>query len=659
MDDRTHIMYDLHGYSESVAKGVVSNAIREAAAQKIGYIRFVTGRGNHENSRGERGTLFRAFPKWLEEMDYGDRVEVNPENGYYTVHIKSSKIKNHPLKQFQTEFTSKFIASNMDAIIAAADAGDPGSQLLYADCLEHGTNVAKNEKLSAVYVRKAAKVKDPAGMHQYARCWMHGIGVKQNDDKAVKWLTRAHEAGCIQSTLSMARGYAMALPGFRYDVVKAIELHKIAAAAGMTDSLRFFGAIYLSGDGVERCEKTSFKWYMDAANRDDAKAQFNVAVMYSKGQGVAKDQGKANEYFKKSALNGDSDAQYIYGQLLLQKGPAYKKEAMASIFVAAENGSEAANAFMGKLLQGDDAKVYLQRSAQAGNLLSQRRLDEMNGVAKPADDISAILEKFRILGDNEIKLMSSQPQFLLLDTVLQQGKKSERLKAFRLIEEMAEQHCANSMRRLVYYYERGDGLFKIKKNHAKVMEFLTKAVALDDPVAMVLLAQYYEKDSRRSTQEVSDLYQRASKLGYPPAYYYRGLILEQTSQLKAASICFTTAITLESDQRNIDSFIFGLLDHYPAIVELAGAALRRVQPQPKTEEKKVASRDALPTYAGLKSGFFATPVAKRQAPQPVSIPAAPPVQSSNVPEATQPETGSSSVLNILESIGSFARRFFN
>lgn len=664
MNDRTQSMYDLHGLSEAAAKDLVVQAIREAAAQNIGYIRFVTGRGNHINAKGERGTLYRAFPQWLAELDYQDRVEVNPADGHYTVHIKPSKVRNHKFDEFMKKATSEYMAENLDAIIIAADAGDPEAQLLYAGCLERGEQVTKNEKLSATYVKKAAKSQCLNAMHEYARYWLHGVGVRQSDEKAIKWLWRAHEAGSLPSTVTLAKGYANALTGYPYDLSKAIELHTIAAAGGMTDSMRFFGSIYLSGQGVERCEKTSFKWYLDAAKLNDAKAQFNVATMYMKGNGVKKNEEKAFEYFEKSALNGDSDAQFIYGQHLLRKGDAFKKQAMTIIFIAAENGSESANEFMARCLKDESAKIYLERSAQAGNVLSQQRLNKINGVhhGPEAMDVGVILKRFRVLGDNEIKLMSSRPQCILLDTVLLQGKKRDRIKAIRLIEEMAEQRCANSMRRLVYFYQRGDGLFKMKKSSAKVLELLAQAVELSDPVSMVMLAQYYEKDHSGRSEEVSDLYLHASKLGYPPAYYHRGLLLEKKSQYKPASICFTTAIELESSQEIVDKFIFGPLDQYQPITALAKAAERRVRQHLKTSTEKVTSNQ--PTYMGMKSGFFQQAEKKIVEPVVESVDNFEPEHSPE-PELAPEENNTAyspsffSVTNVFEAIGRAVSYAFN
>ncbi len=613
-DKRQDSMYDLHGLSEEQAKAWVVQAIRQASADHVKKIRFITGRGKHVNSKGERGTLFKKLPEWIKEFDYAELAEINPDLGLYDVNIKSSKLtlskEEKELKAMLAD-SDKKIGETIEFTKVLAAFGMPFAQYIYAGYLEKGNTdakVEKNPKLAAEFMKKAADAKFPSAIHEYARYCLHGIGVQQSDEQAVEWLWKGHEVGVIESTESLARAYANAFYGLKFNFQKAFDLHTIAAKAGRTESMRFFGSIYLNGNGVQKDEKLAVEWYEKAAKGGDAKAQYNMGAFYTNGTYVKPDKEKAEYYFKLSADNGDPDAQFTIGRILLSKGETFKPLAFKYLMEAAENGSEAANEFFGNTCKGEEARMWLQRSAQAGNLQSQLKLDKLNGVDRKLEDIplKEILEKFRSTGINELGLMSEYPRFQLLDIILLRGKARDRKKAFSLIEDYLNQDNAGVLRRLIYYYERGEGLFKIKKTPEKVRELLLKAVEEKDPVSMVKLAILIESeaDNPDRFKQAYALLERARKLHYPAAYYFSGVYFEKglagKQDNKLALACYQKAVELEKTEGHLEKFVFGPLDQYESIIEKATAGIERLRPFLKANEAPNK------TYLGMKPGFWAT-----------------------------------------------------
>ena len=53
-----------------------------------------------------------------------------------------------------------------------------------------------------------------------------------------------------------------------------------------------------------------FYWYHYRANRGDAEAQFNLALCYDEGKGVAIDQAEAVRWSRRAADQGDASAQH-------------------------------------------------------------------------------------------------------------------------------------------------------------------------------------------------------------------------------------------------------------------------------------------------------------------------------------------------------------
>jgi TPR repeat protein len=63
-------------------------------------------------------------------------------------------------------------------------------------------------------------------------------------------------------------------------------------------------------------EQKAFKLYQKAAKLSNKLAQYNLALMYEDGSGVEKNIDQAIYWFKKSAEQGDQDAQIKLNEYL-------------------------------------------------------------------------------------------------------------------------------------------------------------------------------------------------------------------------------------------------------------------------------------------------------------------------------------------------------
>ena len=57
------------------------------------------------------------------------------------------------------------------------------------------------------------------------------------------------------------------------------------------------------------------QWYLKAAEQGYADAQYNLGLMYEKGQGVRQSKIVAKEWFKKACANGDKQSCDAYQKL--------------------------------------------------------------------------------------------------------------------------------------------------------------------------------------------------------------------------------------------------------------------------------------------------------------------------------------------------------
>ena len=78
-----------------------------------------------------------------------------------------------------------------------------------------------------------------------------------------------------------------------------------------------------------------------AADQGNANAQFNVGVMYKKGQGVPQDYPKSMKYFTLAAEQGDAQAQYFLGSMHNQ-GAGVQKDCLPDLLDERPFGDELA-----------------------------------------------------------------------------------------------------------------------------------------------------------------------------------------------------------------------------------------------------------------------------------------------------------------------------
>jgi uncharacterized protein len=91
-------------------------------------------------------------------------------------------------------------------------------------------------------------------------------------------------------------------------IAEDITNDKTRAQAGDRAAQFNLGLIYHKGQGIKQDYKQAFVWYSKAAESGHAYAQNNLGFMYNKGEGVIKDYVQAHKWMNIASQNGDSDA---------------------------------------------------------------------------------------------------------------------------------------------------------------------------------------------------------------------------------------------------------------------------------------------------------------------------------------------------------------
>ena len=76
------------------------------------------------------------------------------------------------------------------------------------------------------------------------------------------------------------------------------------AGAGNAGVQYNIGVLYHRGQGVSQDYGEALKWYGLAAEQGYARAQYNIGLLYAKGEGVTKDATAGAVWFERAAANG-------------------------------------------------------------------------------------------------------------------------------------------------------------------------------------------------------------------------------------------------------------------------------------------------------------------------------------------------------------------
>ncbi|MBQ8940902.1 MAG: sel1 repeat family protein [Firmicutes bacterium] len=171
------------------------------------------------------------------------------------------------------------------------------------------------------------------------------------------------------------------------DLQKSMEYFHDAAEQGHSGAMRNLAIVMESAPNPDKNEIISL--YEKAADKNDAYAINNLAVMYLTGDGVKKDPKRAAKLFERAAKLGDDYAMvnlaYCYS---IGNGIKYsEKEAFKLYEKAAEKGNieglrnaaECLLAGKGTKQNLEAALSYFSKAAQLGDIKSQERVEELSG----------------------------------------------------------------------------------------------------------------------------------------------------------------------------------------------------------------------------------------------------------------------------------------
>ena len=205
---------------------------------------------------------------------------------------------------------------------------------------------------------------DPAAMDQLAYAYHSGGWVERDDKAALSWLKAgvAHNSAYAERTLGLMYQIGKEIP---QDYAEAARLYTACIDRDPYCAVSL-GYLYGSGLGVTQNYVQARNLYEGAAHKGNVVAQFNLSILFEKGDGVDADPKLAFEWAKTAAIRRYPAAMNRVGQFYAQ-GIGTKPDpvkARAWLTVAAKAGLADAMAGLGTLkpagkrTKADDIEAY-------------------------------------------------------------------------------------------------------------------------------------------------------------------------------------------------------------------------------------------------------------------------------------------------------------
>ncbi|MBT9332442.1 tetratricopeptide repeat protein [Paracidobacterium acidisoli] len=169
---------------------------------------------------------------------------------------------------------------------------------------------ARNFTAAASGFRLAAEQGHAESQYLLSTMYDAGQGLPQDETQTAHWERKAAEQG---------HAYAQANLSYRCYIAsnfsEAFAWCQRAAYSNLAWAQYNLGLMYRKGEGVAQNNTEAAHWYRLAATRNFAEAQQKLADLYCFGQGVPRSYAQAAAWYRKAADQGNAEAQFQLGHL--------------------------------------------------------------------------------------------------------------------------------------------------------------------------------------------------------------------------------------------------------------------------------------------------------------------------------------------------------
>ncbi len=181
----------------------------------------------------------------------------------------------------------------------AADQNDTTAINNVGYLYQEGIGTEKNPRLAFAYYKKAADMGCLQAMLGLVGCYYNGFGVEQSKQKAFEYAKKVADGGMPKACSAVADSYLQG-DGTSIDYNKALHYYQKALDLGVEDESGVLFSMSLCYKELHNTQKY-VEYTRKAADKNQPRAMYNLALCYYNGTGVKKDLAKAKSLLQKCA----------------------------------------------------------------------------------------------------------------------------------------------------------------------------------------------------------------------------------------------------------------------------------------------------------------------------------------------------------------------
>ena len=216
-----------------------------------------------------------------------------------------------------------------------AEFGESDAQVELGNCYFRGDVVPMDKARAVQWYARAANKGNANAQAILGECYFRGMGVGQSFIKASKWLEEAHTNGFSNEKTDRMREFCLK--------------HGIKAEEGDAEQQYIASQRMFEDTMTENDDKMRVSWLKKSASQGNKDAQFALGQAFQNAVGMLENPIQATENFKLAAEQGHVDAMFTYGMRLVRGEGTDVEDKMGMIWVvkAAEAGNAEAQYYLG------------------------------------------------------------------------------------------------------------------------------------------------------------------------------------------------------------------------------------------------------------------------------------------------------------------------
>lgn len=220
------------------------------------------------------------------------------------------------------------VGQKTEELLSKAQAGDKEAQYDYANKLTQLWPKESDYQKAIIWLQKSAEQGYVHAQVKLGYWYGQGYGVKKDPEKAFYWYKKAADQGNATAQYDVGICYENG-KGVKESKTDALYWYKKAAEQDYENALFALGDCYYHGKGTSVDNQLAYDWFMKAANKGHSGAMAHLGDIFYYGYGKTKDHSKALEWYEKASDTNEPSPSAEYNLALMYlKGESVKKDSV-------------------------------------------------------------------------------------------------------------------------------------------------------------------------------------------------------------------------------------------------------------------------------------------------------------------------------------------